>query len=109
VEARLDGTPGRRRFGASQIGLAGVLASICRCAVLDRARLPHVYGLPVAADYRILSSSFGRARVPCGQAPCIGPFLLGLLAASGILLGKFVWGSNPTLCSALGLLIIASS
>jgi hypothetical protein len=37
-----------------------------------------------------------------------GPFLLGVVAASGVLLGKFVWESNPTMYGAVGLLVISS-
>jgi hypothetical protein len=37
-----------------------------------------------------------------------GPFLLGLLAASAVLLGKFRWESSPTMYGAVGLLVIAS-
>jgi len=37
-----------------------------------------------------------------------GPFAVGLVAGSAVLLGKFVWESNLTVYSALGLLVIAS-
>jgi len=37
-----------------------------------------------------------------------GPFLLGLLAATAVLLGKFRWESNATMYGAVGLLVIAS-
>ena len=37
-----------------------------------------------------------------------GPFLLGLLAAIAVLLGKFEWESNPTIYGAVGLLVVAS-
>jgi hypothetical protein len=37
-----------------------------------------------------------------------GPFLLGLLAATAVLLGKFIWESGPTMYGAVGLLVIAS-
>jgi len=37
-----------------------------------------------------------------------GPFLLGLVAASGVLIGKFVRESNPTVYGAVGLLVVAS-
>ena len=37
-----------------------------------------------------------------------GPFLLGLIAAVGVLLGKFLWESNPTIYSAVGVLVGAS-
>lgn len=37
-----------------------------------------------------------------------GPFLLGLLAAIAVLLGKFEWESNPAIYGAVGLLVVAS-
>jgi hypothetical protein len=37
-----------------------------------------------------------------------GPFLLGLVAAIGVLLGKFSWESNPTMYGAVGLLVVSS-
>jgi mercuric ion transport protein len=37
-----------------------------------------------------------------------GPFAVGLVAGSAVLLGKFAWESDLTMYSALGLLVIAS-
>lgn len=37
-----------------------------------------------------------------------GPFALGLIAGSAVLLGKFAWESKLTMYSALGLLVVAS-
>lgn len=37
-----------------------------------------------------------------------GPFVVGLVAAAGVLMGKFGWESNPTLYGAVGLLVVAS-
>ena len=37
-----------------------------------------------------------------------GPFLLGLVASIGVLLGKFAWESHPTMYGAVGLLVVAS-
>ncbi len=37
-----------------------------------------------------------------------GPFALAVFAASGILLGKFVWDTWPAVYGAIGLLVIAS-
>jgi hypothetical protein len=37
-----------------------------------------------------------------------GPFLVGVSAAAGVLLSKFVWESNPTMYAALGLLMVSS-
>ena len=36
------------------------------------------------------------------------PFVLGFLAAAGVLVGKSWWESNPTMYAAVGLLVIAS-
>jgi len=38
----------------------------------------------------------------------LGPFLIGLAAAMGILLGKFVWESNATIYAGVGMLVVAS-
>src|SRR5436305_8483390 len=37
-----------------------------------------------------------------------GPFLLGLVAATGVLFGKFTWESHLTIYGAVGLLVVAS-
>jgi mercuric ion transport protein len=37
-----------------------------------------------------------------------GPFLVALLAAGGVLLGKFAWDSRPTVYGTIALLVIAS-
>jgi mercuric ion transport protein len=37
-----------------------------------------------------------------------GPFVLGLIAAIGVLVGKFDWDSNPALYGAVVLLVVAS-
>jgi hypothetical protein len=37
-----------------------------------------------------------------------GPFLVGLIAAAGVLLAKFRWESQPALYGAVGVLVIAS-
>ena len=37
-----------------------------------------------------------------------GPFLIGLAAAMGILLGEFVWESNATVYTGVGMLAVAS-
>jgi mercuric ion transport protein len=38
----------------------------------------------------------------------LGPFLIGLIAAVGILLGKFAWESEVTIYASIGLLVVAS-
>lgn len=37
-----------------------------------------------------------------------GPFFVGIGAAAAVLLGKFVWDSNPAMYAALGLLTVSS-
>jgi len=37
-----------------------------------------------------------------------GPFVLGVLAAAGVLVGKFYWESNPPMYAAVAVLVIAS-
>jgi hypothetical protein len=36
-----------------------------------------------------------------------GPLLVGFVAATGIVVGKFIWESKPTVYGAIGLLIVA--
>ena len=38
----------------------------------------------------------------------LGPFIIGLVAGIGILLGKFVWESNVTVYRGVGMLVVAS-
>jgi mercuric ion transport protein len=64
------------------------------------------YLLPLTALFLAvaLGAMAFRANVRHGR----GPFLLGLIAATGIMLGKFSWGSDPVLYGAVGLLVVAS-
>ncbi len=39
----------------------------------------------------------------------LGPFLIGLIAAISVLLGKFVWESNATIYGGIGMLVVASA
>ncbi|SRR6266852_531017 len=65
-----------------------------------------VYLLPmtVALLSLALAAIAFRAKLRNGY----GPFLLGLVAATAVLLSKFVWESKPTMYSAFGLLVVAS-
>src|SRR6267143_6076241 len=65
-----------------------------------------VYLLPLTTGFLVLTVAalVFRANKRRGY----GPFVLGLVAGSAVLLGKFAWGSNLTMYSALGLLVIAS-
>ena len=65
-----------------------------------------VYLLPLTAAFLVLA--LGAMAFRANKRHGYGPFLLGLVAASGVLLGKFVRESNPTTYGAVGLLVIAS-
>ncbi len=52
----------------------------------------------------LLSLAVGAIAFRAKQRNGYGPFLLGLVAATAVLLGKFVWESKPTMYSAFGLL-----
>ena len=64
------------------------------------------YLLPLTIAFLVLAlvAMLSRARDRHGY----GPFLLAVLAAGGVLLGKFAWDSRPTVYSAIGLLVAAS-
>jgi mercuric ion transport protein len=65
-----------------------------------------VYLLPLTAAFLVfaLAAMAFKANSRHGY----GPFLFGLVAAASVLLGKFVWESNITMYSAVGLLVISS-
>jgi hypothetical protein len=65
-----------------------------------------VYLLPLTSAFLVLA--LGAMVFRARQRHGYGPFLLGIVAASGVLLGKFVWESNPIMYGAIGLLIISS-
>ena len=80
---------------------AGLLTSIG----LDfRISVRYLLPLTVAFLVLALAAMLFRARDRRGY----GPFLLAVLAASCVLLGKFVWNSRPTVYGAIGLLVVAS-
>ena len=64
------------------------------------------YLLPLTVAFLVLAlaAMFFRARDRRGY----GPFLLAVLAASGVLLGKFAWDSRATVYGAIALLVVAS-
>src|SRR5712692_3818924 len=62
-----------------------------------------VYLLPLTAAFLLLPLVALAFRA--GQRYGYGPFLLGLAGTVGVLLGKFVWESNPTMYGAVGLLV----
>jgi len=65
-----------------------------------------VYLLPITVV--LLSLALGAIAFRARQRNGYGPFLLALVTAAAVLLGKFVWESKPTMYSAFGLLIVAS-
>ncbi len=64
------------------------------------------YLLPLTATFLLLALAAlaYRARRRHGY----GPFAVGLIAAIGVMLGKFEWESNLSLYGAVGLLVVAS-
>lgn len=80
---------------------AGLLSSV-GLGFLISAR----YLLPLTAAFLLLALAAlaFRARRRRGY----GPFVIGLLAGTGVMLGKFQWESNLLVYGAIGLLIVAS-
>jgi len=64
------------------------------------------YLFPITTAFLVLA--VGGLAFRANQRRGYGPFALGLFAALGVLVGKFRWGSNPTMYAAVGLLVIAS-
>lgn len=64
------------------------------------------YLLPLTAAFLVLAlmATAFRARERRGY----GPFLLGTVAACGVLLDKFVWESNSIMYGSVGFLVISS-
>src|SRR5262249_44422785 len=64
------------------------------------------YLLPVTVVFLLLALAAlaFRARSRRGY----GPLAVGLVAATGVMIGKFGWESNPVLYGAVGLLVVAS-
>lgn len=64
------------------------------------------YLLPLTAAFLVLA--LGALVFRAKQRHGYGPFVLGLVAAVGVMAGKFELESNPGLYSAVGILVIAS-
>lgn len=64
------------------------------------------YLLPITVAFLVLVLAALVFRA--GDRRGYGPFLMGGIAAFGVLVGKFLWRSNATVYSAVGLLVIAS-
>ncbi len=80
---------------------AGLLSSVGLGFLISTA-----YLLPLTAAFLFLAVAALLFRV--NKRRGYGPFLLGLVAGSAVLLGKFAWESKLTMYSALGLLVVAS-
>jgi mercuric ion transport protein len=80
---------------------AGLLSSVGLSFLISTA-----YLLPLTAASLVLALGALGFRA-CNRHGHV-PFFLGLLAAIFVLLGKFVWLSNPTMYGAVSLLVIAS-
>jgi mercuric ion transport protein len=80
---------------------AGLLSSIGLGFLLSAA-----YLLPLTVGFLALAlaAMAFRARTRRGY----GPLLLGLVAATGVLTGKFVWEGDAIMYGAVGLLVTAS-
>ena len=80
---------------------AGLLSSVGLGFLISTA-----YLVPLTAAFLFLAMAalVFRANKRRGY----GPFVLGLVAGSAVLLGKFAWESKLTVYSALGLLVVAS-
>ncbi len=80
---------------------AGLLTSVGLGFLLSAA-----YLLSLTAGF--LALALGVMAFGATKRRGFGPFLLGLVAASGVLIGKFVRESNPTVYAAVVLLVVAS-
>lgn len=65
-----------------------------------------VYLLPITAAFLVLA--LGAMAFRANTRHGYGPFLVGLVAAGAVLLGKFVWESKSIMYGAVGLLVISS-
>ena len=80
---------------------AGLLSSVGLGFLISAA-----YLLPLTAPFLVIA--LGAMAFKANSRHGYGPFLLGLDAATAVLLGKFRWESSPTMYGAVGLLVIAS-
>lgn len=80
---------------------AGLLTSVGLGFLISAA-----YLLPLTASFLALAmgAMVFRARDRHGY----GPLTLGILAAVGVLIGKFAWESNAVIYGAVGLLVLSS-
>jgi len=108
METELIDPTGRWCLNPSQPRLSRLLASLRRFAIFDWTGFSNLKGLSTSNDRCVLSLALAAIAFRAKQRNGYGPFLLGMLAAAAVLLGKFVWESRLTMYSALGLLVTAS-
>jgi hypothetical protein len=65
------------------------------------------YLLPITTAF--LALAVGALAFRAHRRHGYGPFMLGLFASAGVLVGKFWWDSSPAMYASLGLLVIASA
>jgi hypothetical protein len=80
---------------------AGLLSSVGLGFLISAA-----YLLPLTSGFLVIA--LGAMAFKANSRHRYGPFLLGLLAATAVLLVKFRWESRPAMYGAVGLLVIAS-
>jgi mercuric ion transport protein len=80
---------------------AGLLTSVGLGFLISAV---YLFPLTVAFFVLALGAMVFRARERHGYRP----FLLGMVAASGVLMGKFVWESTSAIYGSVGLLVMAS-
>src|SRR5712664_1785968 len=80
---------------------AGLLSSVGLGFLISTA-----YLLPLTAAFLFLAMAALAFRAKKRRG--YGPFVLGVVAGSAVLLGKFAWESKFTMYGALGLLVVAS-
>src|SRR5260370_12408678 len=80
---------------------AGLLSSVGLGFLISTA-----YLLPLTAAFLFLAVA--ALVLKANKRRGYGPFVVGLVAGSAVLLGKFAWASNLTMYSALALLVMAS-
>lgn len=80
---------------------AGLLSSLGLSFLISTA-----YLLPLTVVFLILALAALAFRAKKRRG--YGPFLLGFIAAAAVLLGKFLWESNPMSYGAVGILVVAS-
>src|SRR6059036_3284019 len=90
METELIDPTGRWCLNPSQPRLSRLLASLRRFAIFDWTGFSNLKGLSTSNDRCVLSLALAAIAFRAKQRNGYGPFLLGMLAAAAVLLGKFV-------------------